>query len=400
LKKVLIVFGTRPEAIKMAPVIKEFQKHLDLYKTLVCSTGQHREMVDQVLSIFEISPDWDLSIMKARQDLTDVTTRILKGMKEILNRSNPDIVLVHGDTTTSFSSALAAFYQQIPVGHIEAGLRTNDIYNPWPEEMNRQINSRLASIHFAPTYLNFQNLVNEGINKSSIHITGNTGIDALFMAVEKINRSSKIKSLIERDLMIKGLPINIIRQWDSASGPRRMILITGHRRENFGKGLIDICEAIRDLALMHPEVDFVYPVHLNPNVQEPVNRVFRLIGNEKLETGSGHQNVFIIKPIDYLQFVYLMNKCFFVLTDSGGIQEEAPSLGKPVLVMREITERIEALAINTIILTGTNKSTIVFEATQLLNGNTQYKSKNEYINPYGDGKAAERIVTAVNQFIN
>jgi UDP-N-acetylglucosamine 2-epimerase (non-hydrolysing) len=332
-KKVLIVFGTRPEAIKMAPVVKEFQKHPDSFETVVCVTAQHREMLDQVLKIFEIVPDIDLNIMLAGQDLTDVTTRVLTGMRDVFKETKPDIVLVHGDTTTSSATALAAFYQQIPVGHVEAGLRTHDIYSPWPEEINRQITGRIATWHFAPTQLNRQNLLNEGVPASKIFVTGNTVIDALYIVLDKLKNTHGIVEDIESELSQNGLPVKLTQKWNGNEGARRMVLITGHRRENFGKGFINICEAIRDLAHDHQDVDFVYPVHLNPNVRKPVKEILEINDN------SSDRNIYLIEPVQYLPFIYLMQKCSLVLTDSGGIQEEAPGLGKPVLVMRGTTER-------------------------------------------------------------
>jgi len=384
-KKVLIVFGTRPEAIKMAPVVKEFQKHPDSFETVVCVTAQHREMLDQVLKIFEIVPDIDLNIMQAGQDLTDVTTRVLTGMRDVFKETKPDIVLVHGDTTTSSATALAAFYQQIPVGHVEAGLRTHDIYSPWPEEMNRQITGRIASWHFAPTQLNKHNLLNEGVPENKIFVTGNTVIDALYMVLDTINNTPGIVEEIEKVLSQNGLPVELIQQWNSNEGARRMVLITGHRRENFGEGFINICEAIRDLAHDHQDVDFVYPVHLNPNVRKPVKEILGINDN------GSDRNIYLIEPVQYLPFIYLMQKCSLVLTDSGGIQEEAPGLGKPVLVMRGTTERPEGVDAGTVRLTGADRQTITGEASKLLTDYSYYKKMSEAVNPYGDGKAAGRI---------
>ncbi len=384
MKKILLVFGTRPEAIKMAPVVKEFRKHPEHFGTVVCVTAQHREMLDQVLRIFDIIPDIDLNIMQPGQDLTDVTVRVLAGMRVVLKEVRPDIVLVQGDTTTSTATALAAFYQQIPVGHVEAGLRTHDIYSPWPEEINRQITGRIATWHFAPTKLNRENLLKEGIPDEKIFVTGNTVIDALFIALEKIKSQRGILEKIENDLSANVLPVMLMEKWDGDQGKRKMVLITGHRRENFGAGLENICKAIRDLSVDHPEVDFVYPVHLNPNVREPVMSILKANGENK--------NIHILKPLDYLPFIYLMKKCTLVLTDSGGLQEEAPGLGKPVLVMRNTTERPEAVQAGTVKLTGTDRHSIVMEIKALLTNNGYYRSMSAKVNPYGDGKASERIV--------
>ena len=342
MKRILIVFGTRPEAIKMAPVVKEFQKHPDHFETVVCVTAQHREMLDQVLRIFDIVPDIDLNIMQAGQDLTDVTTRVLTGMRDVLKEVRPDVVFVHGDTTTSAATALAAFYQQIPVGHVEAGLRTHNIYSPWPEEMNRQITGRIATWHFAPTSLNRQNLIREGVPDDRIIVTGNTVIDALYMVLDKIANTPGIVEEIEKELDENSLPVQLVRKWNGNEGERRMVLITGHRRENFGEGFINICEAIRDLAHDHQDVDFVYPVHLNPNVRKPVQEILEIKGN------SSEKNIYLIEPVQYLPFVYLMQKCVLVLTDSGGIQEEAPGLGSRYLVMRNTTERPEGVDAGTV----------------------------------------------------
>lgn len=377
----MLVFGTRPEAIKMAPLVKEFQKHPSLFQTIVAVTGQHREMLDQVLNLFEISPDFDLNIMKQGQDLYDITSRVLLGMRDILNNVKPDIVLVHGDTTTSTAAALAAFYQQIPVGHIEAGLRTYNIYSPWPEEMNRQITSRITTHHFAPTELSKKNLCQEGVNEKNIHVTGNTVIDALYMVVDKIKENTELKSKIIKSLNNYGLPDRIVKSNNS-----RFILITGHRRENFGEGFLNICHSIKTLSEKYPEVDFIYPMHLNPNVRKPLKDVF----GEGLE--SLDNNLFFIEPLDYLPFVYLMEKSAIVLTDSGGIQEEAPGLGKPVLVMRDTTERPEALEAGTVKLVGTNSDIIISEISRLLEDKLYYSSMAQATNPYGDGKACERII--------
>jgi len=385
MKKILIVFGTRPEAIKMAPVVKEFQKHPDHFETVVCVTAQHREMLDQVLGIFDIVPDIDLNIMQAEQDLTDVTTRVLAGMRDVLRDVSPDVVLVHGDTTTSSATALAAFYQQIPVGHVEAGLRTHNNYSPWPEEMNRQITGRIATWHFAPTSLNRQNLIREGVADDRIIVTGNTVIDALYMVLGKIANTPGIVEEIEIELQENSLPVQLVRKWNGNEGERKMVLITGHRRENFGEGFINICEAIRDLAHAHPDVDFVYPVHLNPNVRKPVREILGINGNDS------HKSIYLIEPVQYLPFVYLMQKCVLVLTDSGGIQEEAPGLGKPVLVMRNTTERPEGVDAGTVRLTGADRQAIIDEVNKLLTDNNYYNRMSEAINPYGDGKASGRI---------
>lgn len=386
MKKVLLVFGTRPEAIKMAPLVLELRKYPKDFELKVCVSAQHREMLDQVLSIFEIVPDIDLNIMQDGQDLTDVTTRVLIGMRDVLKNTKPDLVLVHGDTTTSAATALSAFYQQIPVGHVEAGLRTNNIYSPWPEEMNRQITGRIAALNFAPTELSRQNLIKEGVQSEKIMVTGNTVIDALHNVLDKISQKEGITKNIEKELLHFGLPLDRIQAWNGRESERKMVLITGHRRENFGEGFIQICEAIRDLAIQLPDVDFVYPMHLNPNVRLPIQQVFGA------DEQSLHSNVFFIEPLQYLPFVYLMGKCVIVLTDSGGIQEEAPGLGKPVLVMRNTTERPEALEAGTVKLVGTNKELIIKEINDLLSDNNKYKNMAQAQNPYGDGKASERIV--------
>lgn len=380
MKKALIVFGTRPEAIKMAPLIKEFQKFPDDFETIVCVTGQHRQMLDQVLDIFDIKPDYDLNIMKPGQDLYDVTSRVLTGMRNVLKEVRPDVVLVHGDTTTSTASAIAAFYQQIPVGHVEAGLRTHNIYSPWPEEMNRQITGRIAKYNFAPTQLSNDNLLKENIPADKITITGNTVIDALYWTVDKINNDRELENKLRNDLTGTGYDITRVNQG------RKIVLITGHRRENFGKGFLSICMAIRDLAKKFPAVDFVYPMHLNPNVRKPIHEVF----GESLET---YENIFFIEPLEYLAFVYLMETSYLILTDSGGIQEEAPGLGKPVLVMRDTTERPEALDAGTVKLVGTDYQKIFNHVSLLLEDEDAYALMSEAVNPYGDGKASERIVT-------
>lgn len=383
----MLVFGTRPEAIKMAPLVKEFQKHPDKFETIVCVTGQHREMLDQVLRIFGITPNFDLNIMKQGQDLYDVTARVLTGMRDVLKEVYPDLVLVHGDTTTSTSAALAAFYQQIPVGHVEAGLRTHNIYSPWPEEMNRQLTGRIATYHFAPTPLSKQNLLAEGVEEKQILVTGNTVIDALYMVVDKIKNDKVLDAEQEATLSRAGYDINRLNEG------RRLVLITGHRRENFGEGFIHICTAIRDLVQKYPEVDFVYPMHLNPNVRKPIHKIFA--GMDSLSMGEGWgeaANMFFIEPLEYLSFVYLMEKSTLVLTDSGGIQEEAPGLGKPVLVMRDTTERPEALEAGTVKLVGTDYNKIVGEVSVLLDDAAQYERMSKAVNPYGDGKACGRIV--------
>ena len=375
----MLVFGTRPEAIKMAPLVKEFQKYPDCFEVLVCVTGQHREMLDQVLAIFGIIPDYDLNIMKQGQDLYDVTSRVLLGMREVLLLSKPDIVLVHGDTTTSTAAALAAFYQMIPVGHIEAGLRTHNIYSPWPEEVNRQITSRIATYNFSPTALSRKNLLNEGISDNTISVTGNTVIDALYWVIDRIRTDSLLNEELATTLCKSGYDVSRVRNG------RRMVLITGHRRENFGEGFINMCRAIKDLTLKYPEVDFVYPMHLNPNVRKPIHEVF---GSEL----SNFENMFFIEPLEYLSFVYLMDISTIVLTDSGGIQEEAPGLGKPVLVMRDTTERPEALDAGTVKLVGTVYENIFSEVSLLLDDAAAYSAMSHAVNPYGDGMACKRIV--------
>lgn len=379
MKKIMLVFGTRPEAIKMAPLVKEFQKYPEEFKTIVCVTGQHREMLDQVLHIFEIIPDYDLNIMKPGQDLYDVTARVLIGMRDVLKEVQPDVVLVHGDTTTSTASALAAFYQQIPVGHVEAGLRTHNIYSPWPEEMNRVITGRIASYHFSPTPLSRQNLLDEGVKESAIIVTGNTVIDALYMVVDKIKSDKRFDEELKGILKTAGYDIN--RLLDG----KKLVLITGHRRENFGDGFVSMCRAIQTLTKKYPNVDFVYPMHLNPNVRKPIHEVF---GKDLSNLG----NMFFIEALEYLSFVYLMEKSAIVLTDSGGIQEEAPGLGKPVLVMRDTTERPEALSAGTVKLVGTDYNRIVNEVSALLDDEIHYNEMSLAVNPYGDGLACGRIV--------
>ncbi len=378
MKKIMLVFGTRPEAIKMAPLVKEFQKHPDEFETIVCVTGQHRQMLDQVLTLFEIKPDHDLNIMKQGQDLYDVTSRVLLGMRDVLRQVQPDVVLVHGDTTTSTAAALGAFYRQIPVGHVEAGLRTHNIYSPWPEEMNRQITGRIATYNFAPTQLSRQNLLNEGVGDEKITVTGNTVIDALYWVVDKIKSTPQVANDLREQLRAAGYDT------DRLKDGRKLVLITGHRRENFGSGFISMCKAIKTLTEKFPDVDFVYPMHLNPNVRKPIREVFG-------ENLNGLGNMFFIEPLEYLSFVYLMEKSTIVLTDSGGIQEEAPGLGKPVLVMRDTTERPEALEAGTVKLVGTNYDRIVNEASQLLTDSDYYNRMARAVNPYGDGLACQRI---------
>lgn len=379
MKKIMLVFGTRPEAIKMVPLVKEFQKNTTDFETIVCVTGQHREMLDQVLQIFDIIPDYDLAIMKQGQDLYDVTARVLVGMRDVLKTVQPDIVLVHGDTTTSTAAALAAFYQQIPVGHVEAGLRTYNIYSPWPEEMNRQMTGRLATYHFAPTALSKQHLLQEGVKEESIVVTGNTIIDALYMVVDKIKQDCSLNEELKG--ILKTVGYDVTRLQDG----KKLVLITGHRRENFGDGFISMCQAIKTLSEKYPEVDFVYPMHLNPNVRKPIHEVF---GDDL----SVLDNMFFIEPLEYLSFVYLMEKASIVLTDSGGIQEEAPGLGKPVLVMRDTTERPEALEAGTVKLVGTDYDRIINEVSTLLENKDYYEKMSQAVNPYGDGLACSRIV--------
>ena len=384
MKKVMLVFGTRPEAIKMAPLVKEFQKQPKRVETVVCVTGQHREMLDQVLKIFDIKPDYDLNIMKQGQDLYDVTARVLTGMRDVLKEVKPDVVLVHGDTTTSTVAALAAFYQQIPVGHVEAGLRTHNIYSPWPEEMNRLLTGRLATYHFSPTPLSRNNLIKESVDDRNIIVTGNTVIDALYWVVDKIKNNKELDNELEDILSKAGYDVNRL------NNGKKLVLITGHRRENFGDGFINMCTAIKDLTVKYPDLDFVYPMHLNPNVRKPIHEVFG-------EDLSHLENMFFIEPLEYLSFVYLMEKSTIVLTDSGGIQEEAPGLGKPVLVMRDTTERPEALAAGTVKLVGTDYDKIVSEVSALLDDTAYYDAMSKAVNPYGDGLACGRIVEFLNR---
>lgn len=383
--KVMLVFGTRPEAIKMCPLVKEFQKHNDEFETIVCVTGQHREMLDQVLNIFEVKPDYDLNIMKQGQDLYDVTARVLTGMRDVFKECKPDVVLVHGDTTTSTAAALAAFYQQIPVGHVEAGLRTHNIYSPWPEEMNRQITGRIATYNFSPTPLSESNLKAEKA-QGNIYVTGNTVIDALHMVVNKLKNDETLAKEQKEILKQAGYDVNRL------AGGKKLVLITGHRRENFGEGFIHMVTAIKDLKNKYPDVDFVYPMHLNPNVRKPIHEVF---GEDLSNLG----NMFFIEPLQYLEFVYLMEKATIVLTDSGGIQEEAPGLGKPVLVMRDTTERPEALASGTVHLVGTDYQKIMDEVSTLLEDEQAYEKMSKAVNPYGDGKACERIVEILSKSV-
>jgi len=374
MKKVLLIFGTRPEAIKMAPLVKAFEKETSI-ESKVCVTAQHREMLDQVLDMFEIVPDYDLNLMKPGQDLYDITSNILLGMKDVLSDFSPDVVFVHGDTTTTSATSLAAFYQKIKVGHVEAGLRTGDIYSPWPEEANRQITGILANYHFAPTTISRDNLLRENKSKESIFVTGNTVIDALFLALNKIKNNEKLKNNI----------ISIINAQYNLDDSKKFILVTGHRRENFGQGFINICEALKTLAINNPDIDIVYPVHLNPNVQKPVKELLSEISN-----------VHLMEPLQYETFLYLMSKSYFIITDSGGVQEEAPSLGKPVLVMRDTTERPEALEAGTVKLVGTNSEMITKEAQKLLDDDIEYKKMSKAHNPYGDGKACENIVEFIS----
>ncbi len=375
MKKVLLVFGTRPEAIKMAPLVKAFENEPTI-ESKVCVTAQHREMLDQVLDMFDIRPDYDLNIMKAGQDLFDVTTNVLLGLKDVLNDFSPDVVLVHGDTTTTSSASLASFYNKIKVGHVEAGLRTGDMYSPWPEEANRQITGVLANYHFAPTTTSANNLLKENKNPKDIVVTGNTVIDALFLALDKIEKNDELKSKI----------IESINSQYELKDDKKIILVTGHRRENHGQGFINICEALKTIAVNNPDIDIVYPVHLNPNVQKPVNEIL-----------SNTPNVYLINPLQYEQFIYMMNKSYFIITDSGGVQEEAPSLGKPVLVMRDTTERPEAVEAGTVKLVGTNKESIINEAQKLLDEENEYNTMSKAHNPYGDGKACERIINFIKE---
>ncbi len=376
MKKILLVFGTRPEAIKMAPLVKALQKDSEHFETKICVTAQHRQMLDQVLEVFDIVPEYDLNIMAPNQDLYDITSRVLVGLRDVLDDFAPDIVLVHGDTTTSMAAALAAFYRQIPVGHVEAGLRTYNMLSPWPEEMNRQVTDRMCTYYFAPTEKSRQNLLRENVDATKIHVTGNTVIDALLMAVDIIEKKPHVKTAIEDELRDKGY----------AMGNRPYILVTGHRRENFGEGFLNICKAIRQIAEEHTEMDIVYPVHLNPNVQKPVYELL-----------SGTPNIYLVKPLDYLPFVYAMQHSTLLLTDSGGVQEEAPSLGKPVLVMRETTERPEAVEAGTVRLVGTDVAAIVGNVQELLHDPEVYRKMSESYNPYGDGHACERIVDALRK---
>ena len=375
MKKVLLVFGTRPEAIKMAPLVKAFEKEASI-ETKVCVTAQHREMLDQVLDMFDIKPDFDLNIMKSGQDLYDITSKVLLGLRDIFEEFKPDIVLVHGDTTTCSSTSLAAFYSKIKVGHIEAGLRTHNIYSPFPEEANRLITGVLANYHFSPTTTSRDNLLKENKNPNDILVTGNTVIDALFLALDKIEQNDELKSKI----------VNSINSQYKLQNNKKIILVTGHRRENFGEGFINICEALKTIALNNPDIDIVYPVHLNPNVQKPVHEIL-----------SDTSNVYLINPLQYEEFIFLMNKSYFIITDSGGVQEEAPSLGKPVLVMRDTTERPEALEAGTVKLVGTSKETIIKEAQKLLDDENEYNTMSKAHNPYGDGKACERIVNFIKE---
>ena len=380
MKKIMLVFGTRPEAIKMCPLVKEFQKRADEFETIVCVTGQHREMLDQVLKIFEVTPDIDLNIMKQGPDLTDVTVRILTGMRDVFKECRPDVVLVHGDTTTSTAAAMAAFYAQIPVGHVEAGLRTHNIYSPWPEEMNRQVTGRIAAYNFAPTPLSEKNLIEEKA-MGQIYVTGNTVIDALHLVVNKLKTDAELAK--EQDAILLNAGYDVTRLADG----KKLVLITGHRRENFGNGFIRMVTAMKDLSEKYPEVDFVYPMHLNPNVRKPIHEVF----GEDLT----RSNFYFIEPLQYLEFVHLMSKSTIVLTDSGGIQEEAPGLGKPVLVMRDTTERPEALEAGTVKLVGTDYDKIVSEVSALLDDAAYYDTMSKAVNPYGDGLACERIIRAL-----
>ena len=384
MKRIMLIFGTRPEAIKMAPLVLALKKEEANFETMVCVTGQHREMLDQVLKIFNISPDYDLNIMKQGQDLYDITARVLTGMRDVLQEAKPDVVLVHGDTTTSTAAALAAFYQQIPVGHVEAGLRTGNIYSPWPEEMNRQLTGRIATFDFAPTPLSRENLLKENVSDKKITVTGNTVVDALYWVIEKIKGDTRLRSELEAHMRAAGYDVSRL------CNGRRLVLITGHRRENFGEGFINICNAIKKLSESFPDVDFVYPMHLNPNVRKPIHEVF----GEHLENLG---NLFFIDPLEYLSFVYLMEKSFIVLTDSGGIQEEAPGLGKPVLVMRDTTERPEAVTAGTVKLVGTNYELIVSSVSKLLTDSIAYELMSHAVNPYGDGKACERIIDTLKK---
>ena len=385
-KTVMLVFGTRPEAIKMAPLIKEFQKKSDIFNTLVCVTAQHRQLLDQVMDVFHLTADYDLDIMQQGQDLYDITSRVLLSMRDVLRQARPDLVLVHGDTTTSTAAALAAFYQQIPVGHIEAGLRTGNIYSPWPEEMNRQITGRIASYHFAPTETSRENLLKENVHPSNIYVTGNTVIDSLHLVVNELKCDKQLADRERQTLIGCGYDVSRLNEG------KKLVLITGHRRENFGDGFHNICKAIKMLVLQHPNVDFVYPMHLNPNVRNPIRQVFG-------ENLNDFQNLFFIEPLEYLSFVYLMEKSFLVLTDSGGVQEEAPSLDKPVLVMRDTTERPEAVLAGTVKLVGANYQKIVDEVSQLILDDHSYSLMSKANNPYGDGQASKRIVDIIRNIL-
>ena len=385
-KTVMLVFGTRPEAIKMAPLIKEFQKESDIFNTLVCVPDQHRQLLDQGMDVFHLTADYDLDIMQQGQDLYDITSRVLLSMRDVLRQARPDLVLVHGDTTTSTAAALAAFYQQIPVGHIEAGLRTGNIYSPWPEEMNRQITGRIASYHFAPTETSRENLLKENVHPSNIYVTGNTVIDALHLVVNELKCDKQLADRERQTLIGCGYDVSRLNEG------KKLVLITGHRRENFGDGFHNICKAIKMLVLQHPNVDFVYPMHLNPNVRNPIRQVFG-------ENLNDFQNLFFIEPLEYLSFVYLMEKSFLVLTDSGGVQEEAPSLGKPVLVMRDTTERPEAVLAGTVKLVGANYQKIVDEVSQLILDDHSYSLMSKANNPYGDGQASKRIVDIIRNIL-
>ena len=389
MKKVLLVFGTRPEAIKMCPLVKMFQNYPDDFETLVCVTGQHRQMLDQVLDVFRVTPDYDLNIMQQGQDLYDVTSRVLVGMRDILTKTAPDVVLVHGDTTTSFAAALAAFYQQIPVGHVEAGLRTRNMYSPWPEELNRQLTGRLTTYHFAPTPLSEKNLHSETV-QGKIIVTGNTVIDALHMVVDRLHSDAQLRDRVAGNLLKAGYDLRRLGEG------RRMVLITGHRRENFGEGFINMLSGIKDLSERFPQVDFVYPMHLNPNVRRPISQLFG-IDTAVDSSVQAIGNLFFINPLEYLEFVSMMERSTLVLTDSGGIQEEAPGLGKPVLVMRDTTERPEAVEAGTVKLVGTNRELIVSEASRLLTDADYYGQMQRAVNPYGDGHACERIVKTLLQ---
>lgn len=382
MQTILVVFGTRPEAIKMAPLVKKLQLQ-SKFRTVVCVTGQHREMLQQVLQLFDIVPDYNLDIMKPNQDLFDITSRILLGMRDVLTEVKPDIVLVHGDTTTSIAAALAAFYKQIPVGHVEAGLRTNNIYSPWPEEINRQLTGRIARWDFAPTPLARENLLKENVNPEHIVVTGNTVIDALQMVTKRLREDEKLQTEVCAEILQNGYDTQRLQ-----TEGRRMVLITGHRRENFGEGFLNICHAIKNVSLRYPDVDFVYPMHLNPNVRKPVLDIL---------ANAENGNIFLIEPLQYLPFVYMMQQSYLILTDSGGVQEEAPGLGKPVLVMRDTTERPEALEAGTVKLVGTNQQVIENSLIELFENKEVYKTMSEAVNPYGDGKACERIINKLKE---